>query len=106
MLKTFNFKNEDGKFATCIACNTYNKKVIQDGLKYLKNATVYIIDDGDDSKENMKSAMEKDKDCKYIGNSIFKTKLEHLKELNNAMVLDSDKTTFRTGFSMGAKIVN
>lgn len=35
----------------------------------------------------------------------LKTKLEHLKELNNAMVSDSDKTTFRTDFSMGVKML-
>lgn len=73
----------DGKFATCIACNTYNKKVIQDGLKYLKNATVYIIDDGVDGKEEIKNAMAEDKYNKDVCNKIFKTNKNILKELAN-----------------------
>ncbi len=73
----------DGKFATCIACNTYNKKVIQDGLKYLKNATVYIINDGADCKEKIKNFMAEDKDNKDVCNKSFKTNKNILKELVN-----------------------
>lgn len=42
---------------------------------------------------------------KILENKELKQKLIRLKELINLMVSDSDKTTFKVGFSLGVKMV-
>ncbi len=63
------------------------------------------ISNMEQSEKYQKMLNEYNKLFESIEDKELKTKLEHLKELNNAMVSDSDKTTFKTGFSMGVKML-
>lgn len=63
----------DGKFATCIITNTYNKKELEQALKYLKGATIYILNDNKNDKKDIKENTSSDSELKSIFNDIVKT---------------------------------
>ena len=58
-----------------------------------------------ESKEYQENLEEYNKILENIENKELKQKLIRLKELINLMVSDSDKTTFKVGFSLGVKMV-
>jgi hypothetical protein len=72
----------DGKFATCFVTNTYDKKYLENSLKYLKNATIYILSDGEDGEEAIKNNIAEDNSKKLFDN-IVKTNSNILKILVN-----------------------
>lgn len=63
----------DGKFATCLITNTYNKKELEQALKYLKGATIYILNDNKNDKKDIKENTSSDSELKSIFNDIVKT---------------------------------
>lgn len=70
-----------GKFATCLVTNTYNKKKLEQSLKYLKGATIYIIVDNNNSKKEIKEDIKSDQMLEQVFNSIAKTNKNILKIL-------------------------
>lgn len=71
----------DGKFATCLITNTYNKKELEQALKYLKGATIYILNDNKNDKKDIKENTSSDSELKSIFNDIVKTNKNILKIL-------------------------
>ena len=66
------------------------------------NVVVANITESEEYQENLK---EYNKILETIENEELNQKLIKLKELINLMVSDSDKTTFKIGFSLGVKMV-
>lgn len=60
------------------------------------------ITESEEYQENLK---QYNKILENIENEELKQKLIKLKELINSMVSDSDRTTFKIGFSLGVKMV-
>lgn len=63
----------DGKFATCLITNTYNKKELEQALKYLKGATIYILNNAENGKKSIKEDISSNSELKSIYNDIVKT---------------------------------
>lgn len=66
------------------------------------NVVVANITESEEYQENLK---QYNKILENIENEELKQKLIKLKELINSMVSDSDRTTFKIGFSLGVKMV-
>ena len=66
------------------------------------NVMIANITESEEYQENLK---QYNKILENIENKELKQKLIRLKELINLMVSDSDKTTFKVGFSLGVKMV-
>lgn len=66
------------------------------------NVMIANITESEEYQENLK---QYNKILENIENEELKQKLIKLKELINLMVSDSDKTTFKVGFSLGVKMV-
>lgn len=64
-----------------------------------------VVDNITESEEYQENLKEYNKILENIENEELKKKLIKLKELINSMVSDSDKTTFKIGFSLGVKMV-
>ena len=64
-----------------------------------------VIDNIIESEEYQENLKQYNKILEYIENEELKQKLIKLKELINSMVSDSDRTTFKIGFSLGVKLV-
>lgn len=73
----------DGKFATCLVTDTYNKKELEQALKYLKGATIYILNDNENERKKIKEYTKSNLDMERIFNFFFKTNKEILKILVN-----------------------
>lgn len=71
----------DGKFATCLVTDTYNKKELEQALKYLKGATIYILNDNENERKKIKEYTKSNLDMERIFNFIFKTNKNILKIL-------------------------
>ena len=66
------------------------------------NVMIANITESEEYQENLK---QYNKILENIENEELKQKLIKLKELINSMVSDSDRTTFKVGFSLGVKMV-
>ena len=66
------------------------------------NVVIANITESEEYQENLK---QYNKILENIENEELKQKLIKLKELINSMVSDSDRTTFKIGFSLGVKMV-
>lgn len=66
------------------------------------NVMIANITESEEYQENLK---QYNKILENIENEELKQKLIKLKELINSMVSDSDRTTFKIGFSLGVKMV-
>ena len=64
-----------------------------------------VIDNIIESEEYQENLKQYNKILENIENEELKQKLIKLKELINSMVSDSDRTTFKIGFSLGVKMV-
>ena len=66
------------------------------------NVVLANITESEEYQENLK---QYNKILENVENEELKQKLIKLKELINSMVSDSDRTTFKIGFSLGVKMV-